>query len=115
LLTTVNYSSILFSVMFDRSNAKSTFLTALRRLSGDPYQMAKILRIGAVAPDISPSAPHKSRESLQLDDVDWSAVLNSWIDANLAADAVRTVALARSGQAVAWIRQTNESVCITSQ
>ena len=79
--------------MFDQGNAKSAFLTALRRLSGDPYQMAKILRIGSVAPHKSSASPHKSRESLQLDDVDWSAVLNAWIDANLAADAVRTVVL----------------------
>ena len=77
--------------MFDRNTAKSLFLTALRRLSGDPYQMAKILRIQPVAANKSP-APTKSRESLQLDDVDWSGVLNAWIDSNLAADAVRNAA-----------------------
>ena len=74
--------------MFDRNTAKSLFLTALRRLPGDPYQMAKILRIQPIAANKSPS-PAKSKESLQLDDADWSGVLNAWIDSNLAADAVR--------------------------
>lgn len=81
--------------MFDRDRAKGSFQTALKRLSGDPYLLAKLLRIQPVSPNRS-SAGNKSRESLQHDGVDWSGVLNAWIDANVAAVAV-------SNQMTVWI------------
>jgi len=49
--------------------------------------MAKLLRIQPVSPNKSP-AGNKSRENLQHDGADWTGVLNAWIDANVAADAV---------------------------
>lgn len=79
--------------MLDRRAAKEAFRTAVQKLSyqGDPYALAKILRIPPVNNQVAAAANSKpsSKESLQENGTDWSAVLNAWLEACEAADGVR--------------------------
>jgi hypothetical protein len=55
--------------------------------SKDPYVLAKLLNVPSVSP-ANGSEPKAPKESLQEGGTDWSNVLNAWLGACEAAEAV---------------------------
>lgn len=73
--------------MVDRRAMKEAFRTAA--LSRDPYALARVLNVPSVSPvKGSEPKPPQRPESLQEKGTDWSSVLNAWIGACEAAEAV---------------------------
>jgi hypothetical protein len=83
--------------MFDRRTGTKNFRMAIGQLDrGEPYALAKTLRLPLVASDqrvgSSSSSSQNGQESLRSSNgTDWSAVLNAWLDASQAAHDVRVV------------------------
>jgi len=73
--------------MIDRRSKKEELRAALS--SRDPYVVASVLLVPPIA-DTQGNEPKrtKNEESLQDNGSDWSAVLNNWLDACEAAQAV---------------------------
>lgn len=79
--------------MFDRRSKSAEFRTAVNKVyRGDPFPLAAALRVPPPSPSKreKSSSSKKKLESFQADNgTDWSAVLNAWLDACEASDAVR--------------------------
>jgi hypothetical protein len=71
--------------MVDRRAKTNEFRSAVK--SRDPYALAKVLNIPSVSP-VKGSEPKPPKESLQEGGTDWSSVLNAWLGACEAAEAV---------------------------
>jgi hypothetical protein len=71
--------------MVDR-RAKSKELSAAVK-ARDPYVLAKVLNVPSVSP-VKGNEPKPPKESLQEGGTDWSNVLNAWLGACEAAEAV---------------------------
>jgi hypothetical protein len=71
--------------MVDRRAKTKEFRAAVN--SRDPFVLAKVLNIPSVSP-VKGSEPNPAKESLQEGGTDWSNVLNAWLGACEAAEAV---------------------------
>jgi hypothetical protein len=71
--------------MVDRRARTKEFRAAVN--SRDPFVLAKVLNVPGVSP-VKGTEPNPPKESLQEGGTDWSNVLNAWLGACEAAEAV---------------------------
>jgi hypothetical protein len=78
--------------MVDRKSIKKAFQKAAAQSASDPYALAKLIRSLPSVKSASKQHPNEPRsipeESLQIEGLDWSSVLTSFINAWEAAEAV---------------------------
>jgi hypothetical protein len=74
--------------MVDRRAKREEFRAAVN--ARDPFVLAKVLSVTSVSP-LKGSEPKPPKESLQEGGTDWSNVLNAWLGACEAAEAVSVV------------------------